>query len=51
MNGHIVLNMHSKTPGGNIGIFFAIQDGEYEIVINGIILALLKSIKKGKTKC
>jgi len=22
-NGHIVLNKHSKTPGGNIGIFFA----------------------------
>ena len=35
MNEHIVLNMHSKIPGGNIGI----------------ILALLKSIKKGKTKC
>ena len=26
-----MLNKHSKIPGGNIGIFIAIQDGEYEI--------------------
>ena len=33
MNGHIMLNKHSKIPGGNIGMFIAIQDSEYEVII------------------
>lgn len=26
VNGHIVLNKHSKTPGGNIGMFSAVSN-------------------------
>jgi hypothetical protein len=29
MNGHILLNKYSKIPGGNIGMFIALQKGEY----------------------
>lgn len=32
VNGRILLNKHSKIPGGYIGIFIAVQDGEYEIL-------------------
>ena len=34
-NGHIVLNKQSKIQGCNVGIFIAIQTGEYELIRPG----------------
>jgi hypothetical protein len=30
-NGHIVLNKHSKNPGGKVGTLLAPQNGEYKL--------------------